>query len=89
MLYFILSLGLLLPSFAESEFASQTSKDKMSEEVSVTCECYAVDADQALYYGSSRRSVDQAMQRAIAYCMIGTQLPGTCEIHQGSFCGCR
>lgn len=86
MSYLILFLNLCSLSLASSTPLPRTQEKMVSERLMTVCECYAIDADGRLFYGSSRRSQEQAMQRAIAFCMSGTQMPGTCDIKN---CGCR
>lgn len=53
------------------------------------CECSVTDMDRGHYYGSSNRSAEDATERAFRDCYSRTQSPGTCEVANYDFCGCR
>lgn len=69
--------------------ANETQNEENDLKWRRRCECSVTDMDRGHYYGSSNRSAEDATERAFRDCYSRTQSPGTCEVANYDFCGCR
>ncbi len=78
-------LALSLIAVAGEPVAEKSANEKWRRR----CECSVTDWDRGHYYGSSNVSAEEATARAFRDCYSRTQSPGTCEVANYDFCGCR
>lgn len=82
-------LALVLMTFVSMVSADEAMTEENESKWRRRCECSVTDMDRGHYYGSSNRSAQDATDRAFRDCYSRTQSPGTCEVANYDFCGCR